>query len=126
MPESADGNTFFSRRRVSYWGMDDVLPQIAYLRYIRSETIFRWSRWPISLVPEMFTLLIPPEWVFISFPHAAPTPNTKLTAKIITMVGGGDITRTPAKNWHYRTVVDKQNESVEVIGIQSEKPRSLS
>lgn len=35
------------------------------------------------------------------------------------MAGRGDVTRQH-QDWHW-TVVDKQNESVEVIGIQSEK-----
>lgn len=61
--------------------------------------------------------LIPPEGLYI-VPHAAQRQIQTHRANI-TVVGGGDITRRQPKL--ALTVVDKQNESVEVIGIQSEK-----
>ena len=74
----------------------------------------------ISPVPEMF-IFDPTREAFISFP-TLPNAKYNLTAK---HYNGWQRRRYPTNtDWHW-TVVDKQNESVEVIGIQSEKPAAI-
>ena len=85
--------------------------------YIRSRTIFRWSRWPISGAGNVH-LLIPPEGLLYRS-LTLPNAKYKLTAQTLQWLAEETLPDN-TQDWHW-TVVDKQNESVEVIGIQSEK-----
>ena len=63
-------------------------------------------------------LLIPPEGLLYRS-LTLPNAKYKLTAQTLQWLAEGTLPDT-SQNWHW-TVVDKQNDRVEVIGIQSEK-----